>query len=57
LATKASTVWQIGKRYLDGGLERALFDASRPGKAPGLEQHQQQLFLETKCLLLRRESI
>ena len=40
LGLSAKAVWQIGKRYLDGGLERALFDASRPGKAPGLEQQQ-----------------
>src|SRR5436305_10225448 len=38
----AKAVWQIGKRYIDGGLERALFDASRPGKSPGLDQQQQQ---------------
>ena len=38
LGLSAKAVWQIGRRYIDGGLERALFDASRPGKAPGLDQ-------------------
>ena len=33
LGLSAKAVWQIGKRYIDGGLERALFDAPRPGKA------------------------
>lgn len=43
LGLSAKAVWQIGKRYLAGGLERALFDASRPGKAPGLGQQQQRM--------------
>jgi hypothetical protein len=30
------TVRQIGQRYQAGGLERALFDAPRPGSAPAL---------------------
>jgi len=30
----AKAVWQIGKRYQQGGLERALYDASRPGATP-----------------------
>ncbi|WP_211256192.1 helix-turn-helix domain-containing protein [Edaphobacter aggregans] len=37
LGLSAKAVWQIGKRYLEGGLERALFDASRPGKAQALD--------------------
>src|ERR1019366_4493683 len=31
LGLSAKAVWQIGKRYQQGGLERALFDASRRG--------------------------
>jgi hypothetical protein len=31
------TVRQIGQRYLAFGLERALFDAPRPGKVPSLD--------------------
>jgi hypothetical protein len=42
LGLSAKAVWQIGKRYLDGGLERAVFDAARPGRAPALDQQQQQ---------------
>jgi hypothetical protein len=36
LGLSAKAVWQIGKRYLDGGLERALFDGppSWSGSAP-----------------------
>jgi putative transposase len=49
LGLSAKAVWQIGKRYLDGGLERALFDASRPGKAPGLEPQQQQRIIAVVC--------
>jgi len=36
------TVREIGQRYLGGGLERALYDAPRPGKAPLLDQKQRQ---------------
>ena len=49
LGLSAKAVWQIGKRYLDGGLERALFDAARPGKAPALNQQQQQRIIAVVC--------
>jgi putative transposase len=49
LGLSAKAVWQIGKRYLDGGLERALFDAARPGKAPALDQQQQQRIIAVVC--------
>src|SRR5256714_7092372 len=49
LGLSAKAVWQIGKRYIDGGLERALFDASRPGKSPGLDQQQQQRIIAVVC--------
>jgi|ERR1035438_2579017 putative transposase len=45
----AKAVWQIGKRYQQGGLERALFDASRPGKAPALDFEQQQRIIAVVC--------
>ncbi len=45
----AKAVWQIGKRYIEGGLERALLDASRPGKAPGLDWQQQQRIVAVVC--------
>jgi putative transposase len=49
LGLSAKAVWQIGKRYLDGGLERALFDASRPGKVRALDQQQQQRIIAVVC--------
>ena len=49
LGLSAKAVWQIGKRYLDGGLERALFDAPRPGKAPALNQQQRQQIIAVVC--------
>src|SRR5258708_24504213 len=49
LGLSAKAVWQIGKRYLDGGLERAVFDAARPGKAPALDQQQQQRIIAVVC--------
>ena len=49
LMLSAKAVWQIGKRYEQGGLERALFDAARPGKAPVLDQQQQQRIIAVVC--------
>src|SRR5947207_281328 len=49
LGFSAKSVWHIGKRYIDGGLERALFDAPRPGKAPILDPHQQQRIVALVC--------
>jgi len=49
LGLSAKAVWQIGKRYLDGGLERALLDAPRPGKTPALDQQQQQRIIAVVC--------
>lgn len=49
LGLSAKAVWQIGKRYLDGGLERALFDAPRPDKAPAPDQRQQQPIVAVAC--------
>jgi putative transposase len=49
LGLSAKAVWQIGKRYIDGGLERALLDAARPGKAPALDQQQQQRIIALVC--------
>jgi transposase len=49
LGLSAKAVWQIGKRYIEGGLERALFDAARPGKAPALDQRQSQEIIAVVC--------
>ena len=49
LMLSAKSVWQIGKRYRQGGIERALFDAARPGKTPALDQQQQQRIVAVVC--------
>ena len=49
LSLSAKAVWQIGKRYLEGGLERALFEAPRPGKSPALDQEQRQRIIAVAC--------
>jgi putative transposase len=49
LGLSAKAVWQIGKRYQQGGLQRALFDAPRPGKTPILNQQQQQRIIAVAC--------
>jgi putative transposase len=49
LGLSAKAVWKIGRRYLDGGLDQALFDAPRPGKAPALDQQQQQRIIAVVC--------
>lgn len=51
LGLSAKAVWQIGKRYGQDGLDRALFDASRPGKAPSLDQCQSQQIIAVVCSL------
>ena len=49
LGLSAKAVWQIGKRYQQGGLERALYDASRPGTAPALDEEQRQRIIAVAC--------
>ena len=49
LMLSAKAVWQIGKRYQQGGIERALFDAARPGKTPALDQQQQRRIMAVVC--------
>lgn len=49
LMLSAKAVWQIGRRYRQAGIERALFDAARPGKAPALDQQQQQRIVAVVC--------
>ena len=49
LGLSAKAVWQIAKRYQQGGLERALFDARRPGKAPALDVEQRQRIIAVAC--------
>ena len=49
LGMSAKAVWQIARRYLEGGLERALFEAPRPGKSPVLDQEQRQRIIAVAC--------
>ena len=42
-------VREIGQRYRRGGLERALFDAPRPGSAPLLNLEQSQQVVALVC--------
>jgi transposase len=49
LMLSAKAVWQIGVRYQQGGIERALFDAARPGKTPALDRQQQQRIVAVVC--------
>jgi hypothetical protein len=41
--------WQIGKHYLESGLERAIYDASRPGQKPLLDSEQGQRIIAMVC--------
>jgi transposase len=43
------TVREIGQRYQASGLERALFDAPRPGKVPSLDPGQRQQVVALVC--------
>jgi len=43
------TVREIGQRYQASGLERALFDAPRPGKVPVLDARQRQQVVALVC--------
>ncbi len=49
LGLSAKAVWEIGKRYQAGGLERALNDGARPGKAPALDREQRQRVIAVAC--------
>jgi transposase len=47
LTSKA--VREIGRRYEEGGLERALYEKSRPGATPVLDPGQQQRLIAMVC--------
>ena len=49
LGLSAKAAWQIGKWYQQGGLERALFEASRPGKTQALDPEQRQRIIAVAC--------
>jgi putative transposase len=45
----AKAAWEIGKRCQQGGLERAIYDAPRPGQAPLLDAEQSQRVIAMVC--------
>jgi hypothetical protein len=45
----AKAAWQIGKHYLEGGLERSIYDAPRPGQKPLLDTEQGQRIIAMVC--------
>ncbi|MBD3855773.1 MAG: helix-turn-helix domain-containing protein [Acidobacteria bacterium] len=49
LQLTAKAVREIGRRYEDGGIERALYDKQRPGATPLLETSQQQRIIAMAC--------
>ena len=49
LALTPKTVWLTSQRYRQGGLERALYERSRPGKAALLDAQQRQRIVALVC--------
>jgi putative transposase len=49
VGVSAKVAWEIGKRYREGGLERAIYDAPRPGQKPLLDAEQGQRIIAMVC--------
>jgi len=49
MGISAKVAWAIGKRYLEDGLERALYDAPRPGQKRLLDGDQGQRIIAMVC--------
>jgi len=49
LRLSRKAVWQIGQRFLRGGLERALYDQARSGGPPLLNAQEQQRIIALAC--------
>lgn len=45
----AKAAWEIGKRYQEGGLQAALYDAPRPGQKPLLDAEHGQRIIAMVC--------
>ena len=45
----AKAAWEIGKRYLEGGLQAAIYDAPRPGQKPLLDAEHGQRIIAMVC--------
>ena len=49
LALTAQAIRRIGHRYVDGGLDRALYDKERPGATPVINVSQKQQIIAMVC--------
>jgi transposase len=49
LRLSRKAVWQIGQRFRQEGLQRALYDQARPGAAPLLDAQEQQRIIALVC--------
>lgn len=49
LGVTANTVTNVRRRYVEGGLERVLYDRPRPGRAPKLDSHQEAYLVALVC--------
>jgi putative transposase len=49
VALTPKTVWLTGQRFQQGGLERALYERPRPGKAAALDARQRQRIVALAC--------
>ncbi|MGH9599815.1 MAG: helix-turn-helix domain-containing protein [Terracidiphilus sp.] len=49
VGVSAKAAWEIGKRYLEGGLPRAVYDAPRPGQKPLLDAEHGQRIIAMVC--------
>ena len=49
MGISAKAAWEIGKRYQEGGLEEAIYDAPRPGQKPLLDTEQGQRIIAMVC--------
>jgi putative transposase len=45
----AKAAWEIGKRYQEGGLKAAIYDAPRPGQKPLLDAEHGQRIIAMVC--------
>ena len=49
IALTAQAIRRIGHRYVDGGLDRALYDKERPGATPVINVSQKQQIIAMVC--------
>jgi transposase len=49
VSISAETAWEMGRRYEEGGLEAAIYDARRPSQKPLLDAEQGQRIIAMVC--------